>query len=275
MYTAIAAGITCTGHGRRAVWLGALPLCVFLRPDNMRTRIKIALAVCALAFTAFLFIISPFFHLNMENLRVTGCEKISREEIIARAGLNSGTHLLFLNTAYLSGQIMENLYVDNVTFEKNLPGSLSITIRERRLTGYMEYEQGKYLYIDENGRVLEISDRITEKHPMVGGLKFTRVRLGELLEVEDPQTFKTMVTYARLLVKYNITDEVYRIDLSDSDNARILMYHLDFNVGDAKNADEKVRTLMEIIKNLPNADIIQGVVDLREINRQYFMKILV
>lgn len=238
----------------------------------MNRKFKILLAVCGTAFMAVLFMFSPFFY--MKEVSVKGCERIPVSEVLERSGVNGTTNVLLLNTAQTRARLMENMYIDDVVFERRLPGQLIITIRERHLSGYVEYMQGKFLYIDENGRVLEINSYYTEKLPVVSGLKFDKVRLGDLLDVEDKTAFKTVVSYARLFNKHQMTDQVSRIDMSDSSNTRIHLYHIEFNVGDGKNAEEKVRTIKEIIEKLPNSEVLKGFVDLKEIREHYFLKIL-
>ena len=240
----------------------------------MGKRFKTVVIVGFIIFAAVLFLLSPFFYVNTDNLQVIGCVDIPREEILARAGIGGTTRLITLRTDEARKKIMENLYIDHVDFEKKLPGTLTVTVRERHLCGYVEYEQGKYLYIDGNGRVLEIKSNFTEKLPVVGGLKFTRVRLGEILEVEDAEAFKIMVAYARLFPKYEMSEIVSRIDLSDSANARIIARNIDFNVGGGGSADEKVRTIKAILGNLASTETLKGFVDLKEIREQYFLRIL-
>lgn len=242
----------------------------------MYHRFKMALIIGGVAFAAVLFMFSPIFYIQEVTPDiVNGCENIPTSEILTRAGLTKTANLFLFDTSKARKSIMENPYIDSVTFQKILPNRLTITVRERHLSGYVEYMQGKYLYIDENGRVLETNSFYTEKLPVVRGLKYSRVRLGEILEVEDTAAFKTVVTFARLLNKHQLTDLVSRIDVSDGNNTKILVHYMNFNVGDGKNADEKIRTIKEIMEKLPNADIIKGFVDLTEIRSQYYIKILV
>lgn len=239
----------------------------------MRWRFKIILTVCVVASATVLFMFSPYFYIA--EITVNGNDSIEQTEILTRTGIQRTTNMFLFNESEARKRIIENLYIDNVQFTKSLPNKLTITIRERHLSGYVEYMPGKYLYIDEYGRVLEINSFFAERLPVVGGLKFDKFQLGETLEVEDTAAFKTVVTYARLLIKHDLTEQVSRLDVSDGGNTRIFMYHIEFNVGDGLNADEKIRTMKDIADKLPNADKIKGSVDLREIRSQYVLKILV
>jgi hypothetical protein len=222
---------------------------------------------------ATLSLLSPYLHIKETS--IIGNETITDAEIMARAGITRTTNLLLYNTGRARKASLENYYIDSVVFTKAYPDSLTIQITERRLTGYVEYMQGKYLFLDENGRVLEIGGEMTEKLPVVTGLKFDRFRLGEPLPVENAAAFKTIVRYARLLNSFGLADKVSRLDVSDAGNARIIYNRVEFNVGDDRNADEKIRTMIEIVNNMPNAELIKGIVDLRRLTGQYVLKVLV
>jgi len=236
----------------------------------MNKFFKVFLTVCFLASAVALFIFSPYF--RVRDITVAGNEFIYADEIIGRSGITTSSNLLLLNTREARKGIMGNFYVDGAEFVKNYPGGIEIQIRVRRLSGYVEYMQGTFLFIDENGRVIEINSVLSGNYPVVRGLKFERFRLGEILEVEDSAAFKTVVRYARLLNKYQLSDRISNIDVSDNANTRIMFHQIEFNVGDDADADEKIRTMVEVMENLPNASMIKGQMDLREIRGQYVLK---
>jgi cell division protein FtsQ len=238
----------------------------------MRTRLKISLTLSGIILAAIIFMLSPYFYIS--EVVIKGCETVSQNEVLSRSGIGDNTNLLLLNTKETRNLIMQNHYIDGVTFDKEPPGTLTITVRERRVCGYVEYLQNNYLYIDEYGRVLEVNSFFMENLPVVSGLKFDRFVLGEVLQVEDSTAFKTVVQYAWLFNKHNMAGKVSRIDVSDSSNTKIHIYNIEFNVGDDKSTDEKIRTIMEILAQLPNSETIRGFVDMREINNHYVLKIL-
>jgi hypothetical protein len=238
----------------------------------MRIGLKIALAVSGVIIAAAGFALSPYFHIT--EVDIQGYETISREEIHARSGIEANTNLLFYNTKEGARSILKNPYADSAVFEKKRPGAISITIRERRVCGYVEYLRGHYLYIDENGRVLEVNTYLRESLPVVTGLKFDHFSLGEILQVEDSSAFKTVVQYAWLFNRHNMADMVSRIDVSDGTNTKIQIHNLEFNVGDDRGTDEKIRTIAEILDKLPNAETIRGFVDMKEIRERYVLTIL-
>ena len=232
------------------------------------TKIRIILIV----FTVFIFIFafSPFFY--FEDITVTGNIQIDTEEILYRANLETGTNFFLFNPRRARRHIMENLFVDSVNFNRTFPDNLEITVRERFLSGYIEYLEGMFLYIDENGRVLEVRMYMAEELPIITGLRLSQVHLGELLEVDNPAAFAAVVTYARLLNYHNLVESVSQLDVSDPNNTRLRLYNIEVYLGDTREANEKILTLRAIVDEWPVVRDARGFLDLRELDSQYIFR---
>jgi len=215
---------------------------------------------------------SPFFYL--EEIIISGYNTVDRSEIGERLEANRTTNLLFFNLNSARRRIMENLYIGDVTFTRSLPGRLYVHVRERRLAAYIEHSPGMFLYIDDMGRVLEIRSFTTQPLPMVEGLNFTHFALGEILEVPDRTAFNIMTQYAHLVYRHGLVGKVRNINVSDTSNTRILVGYIEFNVGGLRDAETKVRTIAAMLSEIPEAELVRGDVDLREIRDEYFLRIL-
>jgi hypothetical protein len=235
-------------------------------------KFKALIVLCVVLLTAVLFFFSPYFYIR--EIEITGNGNVSRAEIEGRMGITIGDNILLINIPAVRRLIMENLYIDSVTVERELPGRVNIHVRERRLVAYVEHMPGSFLFIDEAGRVLEVRTFFTEPLPLVTGLSFTSFQLGERLDVPNGAAFGIVTQYAQALMRYGLAPMVTHIDVTDVYNTRILFSNVEFNVGDARDADEKVRTMEAILLSLPGVAAYSGFVDLREIASQYFFTIL-
>ncbi|MCL2356823.1 MAG: FtsQ-type POTRA domain-containing protein [Defluviitaleaceae bacterium] len=240
--------------------------------DINRTRFFLAGIVAAPTLLALIILFSPYFHIN--HVAVDGIYRVSREEILTRLDITDNTHILLFNARSAQSSILQNQYIGYVRIERVLPGRINVTISERRLTAYFEHMPGSFLFLDDYGRVLEINTYFFEPLPVLVGLDFTRFQLGEILEVPDAAAFGVVVQYAQLLNQYNITHRVSHINVADSANIRILIDNIEFNVGGVTHADEKVRTIIQILETHPGVGLVPGFVDLREIRRDYIFQIL-
>ena len=217
-----------------------------------------------------LFMLSPFF--SMTDITVTGNSQIDTDEILDLAGLDQSGNIFLFRPRRARQGVMENHFIDSVHFSRILPGAIEVTVRERFLSGYIEYMEGMYLYIDENGRVLEVRSYMTEDLPRITGLRLSHVHVGQLLEVDNPDAFATVVTFARLLNRHGLTEEIYKIDVSDPGNTRVRLYNIEVYLGDTSGAHEKILTLSEIVNEWSMVRDARGFLDLRELDSQYIFR---
>jgi cell division protein FtsQ len=222
---------------------------------------------------AVLFLISPYF--AVREIVIVGNATVSRAEIEDRMDVVPGDNILLINTSAARRRIMENLYIGDVAFERELPGRLTVTVRERRLVAYVEHTPGSFLFIDENGLVLEVRTFFTDPLPLVTGLSFSSFQLGERLDVPNRAAFHIVTQYAQALARHGLNRSVTHIDVTDVYNTRLKFPRIEFNVGNAHDADEKVRVMAEIMFRLPDVASYRGFVDLRELADQYFLTIIV
>ena len=239
----------------------------------MRSRkFKITVFVCILAFVAVVFMFSPFFY--MQEIVISGYNTVSRAELTERIGADLTTNLLFFNTRNARRRVLENLYIADVSFRRDLPGRLYVHVRERRLAAYVEHTPGSFLFIDEQGRVLEVRSFTSQSLPIVEGLNFTRFTLGEILEVADSTAFNIVTQYAQLIYRHGLVCRVSHIDVSDTANTRILVGRVEFNVGGLRDAEMKVRIIAGILDEMPEAEHARGFVDLRDTGGEFIFEIL-
>jgi cell division septal protein FtsQ len=241
-----------------------------LRKRRFGINVLVA-ARSAVTFVLLILLFSPYF--NIEEIYIQGNSRISQEEILSRLQVSEGSHLLLFNTRAARKRVLENTYIGEVEFERILPGRLRVVVTERRLTAFVE-NAGGYLFLDDNGRVLDIRDYITDSLPMLEGLRFTRFQRGEILEVPDPAAFSVIVQYAQLLNRHELIDRVSHVNVSDAANIRIHIEKIEFNVGGVSDADYKIRWIAAILDDLPNVGLMPGFVDLRERKTDIVFEIL-
>jgi len=236
------------------------------------TKFKMLVALALILATGILLIFSPLF--NFEYITVSGNFQIEAKEILERAELADSTNFFLFSPRRANARIKENLYVEQVMFTRTFPHTLEIKIQERFLSGFVEHVNGMFLYIDENGRVLEVRSYKSEDLPIITGLRFSHFHLGQVLEVDNPEAFSSVVAYSRLLNRHNLVDVITQLDVSDSNNTRLRLFNIEVYLGDTINAQEKILTLREIVDVWPLVQDIRGFLDLREPgNEPIFRKI--
>jgi len=229
-------------------------------------KLKWAMIICTFSFALVLFLFSPFFNAN--DIVITGNNIVSEAEIRERMDISSTTNLLFYNQTAARCHLMENHYIAEVTFTRSLPGRLYIHVWERRLAAYIEQSPGTFLYIDDQGRVLEVRSTTSQALPIIEGLSFTRFALGEILDVPDSAAFNIVTQYSQLLYRHGLASRVTHINVSDTANTRILFGYVEFNVGGLRDSETKVRIIAGILDEMPEPELARGFVDLRDIHSE-------
>ncbi|MCL1988030.1 MAG: FtsQ-type POTRA domain-containing protein [Firmicutes bacterium] len=233
---------------------------------------KKVVAIIATVLAVILSMMSPFFHIT--DISVTGNLQIETAEILERAGLAESVNIFLFNPTNARNAIMENFFIDQVVFRRSLPGTMEIIVQERFLSGYIEYISGMFIYIDENGRVIETRSYMTDDLPIIIGLRFSQMHLGQFLDVENPEAFNTVVAFSRLLNRHQLTDSIQQIDVSDPSNVRLRIYNIEVQLGDTTNANDKILTLIEIINEWPMIREVRGFLYIQEIGTQYIFRSL-
>ena len=236
----------------------------------MTLKFKVLLSVVIVLTAGILLIFSPLF--NFQYITVSGNFQIETEEILERAGLADSANFFLFSPRRADTHIKKNLYIEQVTFRRVFPHTLEIRVQERFLSGFVEHINGMFLYIDENGRVLEVRSYKSEDLPVITGLRFSHFHLGQVLDVDNPEAFGSVVTYSRLLNRHNLVDVITQLDVSDPNNTRLRLFDIEVYLGDITNAQEKILTLREIVDVWPLVQDIRGFLDLREPGNEHILR---
>ncbi len=235
-------------------------------------RFKAFFVISLFIVLATAFLASPAF--DIKNTEISGLDLISQEDILKAAQLERYKNIFLAGSGSIKKRILENTYVEDVTVQKILPNTIVIAVTERRLSAYIEFMKGTFLYLDDNGRVIDVNTSFTQPLPVVVGLPFSHFTLGQVLEVEDQDVFDVMVTLGRLFNKYNLENDIVRVDLSNANDIHLFVNELDVQFGDISDADQKIRTLLAILENLPYQDTAKGFLDMRDISKPAVFRLL-
>ncbi|MCI1931092.1 MAG: FtsQ-type POTRA domain-containing protein [Clostridia bacterium] len=238
------------------------------RIERNKKQKKIHVILIVLAATV-VFLLSPVF--NIKKMNITEMQKYSYDEICEMTGLSNGKNIFLINRFKVLNTLKNDPYVEKAKLTYKLPDTVNLTITERKVRGYVPY-MGSYLYIDENGRVLEVNSKKNNKLPVVDGLKFKGFVLGEKIDADNKDAFDIMVTIAQLITKYNLLDMTVDIDVSDTANIKAQVKNVEVNLGDFTNIDQKIRVMAQVIGKLKDND--RGTLDLSDLSKPIIFRYL-
>jgi cell division septal protein FtsQ len=237
--------------------------------NSLSTKFRLAAGACFGSVALAIILFSPIFLVTAESVTIVGINNISADTVMQALAVPQ--NILFVPDQRVRDALIALDEVDSVVIQKRFPNIVEVQVYEKQLSGYVPYLQD-YLCVDHECRVRYITDEALGL-PVIYGLRFDGFRLGETLTVKNNAAFDTAIFMLKLLSKYDI-DYIYSIDVADSSNIILGAYNMNVEFGATKYADEKLRTLNEILDQLPDARDMAGVLDISNIKRHYIFKVL-
>ncbi len=165
-------------------------------------------------------------------IALEGQKQVTREEILATAGVTGRSSLLFLDVATARAKLKSNPWVADATIRKFYPDRLQISIKERQAFALWQ-KDGQVSVIADDGTVLEpyVARRFTSLPLVVGRGAETRAKdflalVGRFPEIRDVLTASVLVAERRwnLYLKSGID---VRLPEEDPEQALALLVKLD------------------------------------------------
>lgn len=178
----------------------------------IRKIIIIALAIVAII----IFLVSDFF--NIKEINVENNEIVSKEEIISLSQISNSKNIFGINKNVIKNNIKQNSYVENVIVTRKFPNKLVLHVEERKVK-YMIQLGEAYIYLNNQGYILDISNEKKDK-PILLGIKtdVSQFKKGKRLISED-------------LKKMDIVNRIYEV----SNNNEIISLISKIDISDCKN----------------------------------------
>lgn len=186
--------------------------------------------------------LSPIF--NIKNITVTGNSKISSETIISLSGLNIDQNIFNFWTSDIKEAVKQNAYIDTVEVRRKLPDSIEINVKERIAT-YMITLGNAYVYINNQGYILEITSKKLEV-PLLIGYNTTAEEIveGNRLNETDLEKLNDILKIMEVASSSNsdISSLITQIDISDRNNYILSMpkEKKTIYLGDTTNLSTKI-----------------------------------
>ena len=156
------------------------------------------------------------------NIEATGLTEVSRAEMLPVFGEDIGRNIFFVPLAERRKQLEAIPWVERATVMRILPDQIRVSLIERQPVAFVRQGQQIEL-VDSSGVLLTMPAAMMAQHhysfPVVTGL-----------DPQDPAASRKarMASYQRLLAELDsngqhLSEQISEIDLTDSEDARVLM----------------------------------------------------
>ena len=213
-----------------------------------------------------LLLFSPIF--NMNTINVTGNSKVTSSEIIEASGIITDKNMFTLNIGKAKQNIKKNAYISNAAIRRGIDGTVTINVKERT-PSYIITMDTKYVYIDNQGYMLEVAEQALNL-PNITGYKTDNkdIAAGNRLNVEDLMKLNTCINIMSAAKGNGISDLITNIDISDVNEYTLTMQTkgLIIHFGDNSRINDKMLWIITIMGKINGA---QGEIFLNS-TRPYF-----
>lgn len=220
-----------------------------IKKKNRRVKIVSALIVLFIAICGTIYYLTtPVF--NIATINVYGYENNSEDTYISlsKIVLNE-TNIFQITSGGIRKNLKENAYVEDVSIKRKLPNILEIYVEERKAEYQIKYND-KYMYINNQGYVLEINEERKDVIEIIGFISSKKdIRPGDRLDIEDLIKLDTVLKIVNSYKFSNIEETITSIDTSDSSNYILNLDEAGKEVylGDASNLSERILWLKTIL----------------------------
>jgi cell division protein FtsQ len=156
------------------------------------------------------------------NIQATGLSEVSRADILPVFGEDIGRNILFVPLAERRRQLEQIPWVQHATVMRLLPDQIRVTVVERQPVAFVRHGQQIGL-VDANGVLLNMPGAAMAQHrysfPVLTGI-----------DGADPLPSRKarIALYERLMAELDangqrLSDQISEIDLTDPEDARVLM----------------------------------------------------
>lgn len=195
-------------------------------------------------------LLSPIF--NIKEISVSGNAQISSQTIISLSSLTIDQNIFNFRTSEIVDNIKENAYIDSVKVSRKFPDTVDIEVEER-VTTFMLVYGNAYVYINNQGYILEITSEKGD-HPILTGFKTPTNQLvaGNRLTEEDLEKLNDVlkIMEATSSGENKIENLITEINISDSSNYILTLSKEKKQVylGDVTDLSTKVLWLNQFIE---------------------------
>ena len=201
---------------------------------------------------------------KVKTVTVEGSSHYSTDEItnyVLDSKLCRNTVFLFLK--YNNKSIKDIPFVEQIDVKIVDRNTVKINVYEKYLAGCVA-NLGNYMYFDNDGTVVEVSQMKTQNIPVVTGLQFDHFNLYEPLPIENKDIFNSILKITQLLNKNSLSADTIYFD----ENLNVTLFFEEVRVNMGNSGDVLDEKFMELPKLLPDLKGQKGVLHMEKYSKK-------
>lgn len=218
------------------------------RKMKMKRRLTVFVFLFLCAAVILTVLKAPFF--NIKSIECVGQEKLSREEILKAADIDTGTNVFSVNIESIKRKVAAIPAVSDSNVRRIFPNKIKIWVRECKEAGYISLN-GQIAVVDPNGKIIKIVPDDEETKSVMAeilGIEAVTDKPGNIISAEEDIVAIELYECMGTLDKLGMLDKVSLIDLSDASDLKIgYDNRLEIYLGRYENLEYKLTFVSKVI----------------------------
>ena len=195
-----------------------------------------------------LFLLSDIF--NVKEISVSDNNKVTSEEIISLSGIEINENMFKILKLKTIEKIKTNPYIEEVAIHRKLNGNVEINVKERETTFMLNPEEEQYVYINNQGYILEETTESIDK-PIIVGYTTENIEVGRRLDIKDLKKLNTVIKIISAAKEKELADKITSINIENDQDYIVIMKNegKTIHFGDEKNMNDKFVKLTAVLQD--------------------------
>ena len=178
-----------------------------VRRARLRGRVvflakAVAVSLALVTVSAGFILVYDFFvqcrQFRAHDIVVTGNRRLSQQQVLGIAGIDSQTNILSLNLTTTRKRLLADPWIAEATVERKIPSGITITVREERPLALLEMGNGQAFLINVDGRVFKRTASMDgTRLPRIQGLSLADLPVSGKPDSEALRAVMTLLRLAR------------------------------------------------------------------------------
>ena len=190
---------------------------------------------------------SPSF--KVQEISIKGNSQISNQQIKKLAEIQNGDNIFSKLGIVMKVRLKQNGYIEDAQIKKIYPNKISIEVKERVKQFQIKMSTEGYIYIDEQGYVLEYAvDKV--EVPTIIGMRITQNDVGtkHRLDEIDLEKMENILQIREQFRKIGIADKITEFQVENEYIVSLANDGISINLGDATNLKNKMDYVNGLLK---------------------------
>ena len=190
------------------------------RVEAFKRFVLVIFILAAVIFASYLIVVNVFKIKKITYEGNTWNDAETLNNYIFTGKYSDNAIVFFLKDKYKKKKVIP--YVETYSVKVNWPSEIIINIYEKKIMGCIN-DNGRYMYFDKDGIVVDISDKLLSTIPEVKGVKINNYVLHEKMKMPSDVVLPSVVEIKQQLDKYHmevdsiVFDSDYAITLKKGD----------------------------------------------------------